>query len=267
MTDQTPQSQERSEGRQPGREPRDAAFWARNAGTLKAPEGTTGANVEGRRVVGPLQGFGKMWQKTYRVRLEGASASPAEVVGAWRENFPELSGFGAEGFRVPSGGLVPGAVALLGSLSGVMVLYSDEESFTYMTPEGHPFSGWITFSAHADEDATTVAQAQLLIRANDPLYELMMPLGLHAVEDRTWQRTLKNVAARFDATGEVETRVVCVDPRRQWRRYTNIRHNALVLTTLHKVVTPLRWKKRSDKRLQATGVRHQQEPENLRPDA
>ena len=30
-----------------------------------------------------------------------------------------------------------------------------------------------------------MAQAQLLIRANDPLYELMMPLGLHRLEDRT----------------------------------------------------------------------------------
>jgi hypothetical protein len=220
-------------------QPRDAAHWARYVETLKAPEGTVGLNVDGRRVVGPLQGFGKMWQKTYRVRLEGAS--PSEVVEAWRTRFPELSGFGERGFRVPSGGLVPGAVALLGSLSGVMVLYSDEESFTYMTPEGHPFSGWITFSAHSDEAGSTVAQAQLLIRANDPLYELMMPLGLHKLEDRTWQRTLKNVAAYFGANGEVETRVVCVDPKRQWRRYKNIRHNALVLSALHAITTPLRW--------------------------
>ena len=28
--------------------------------------------VEGKRLVGPIQGFGKMWQKTYRVRLDGA---------------------------------------------------------------------------------------------------------------------------------------------------------------------------------------------------
>jgi hypothetical protein len=222
-------------------QPRDAAHWARYVETL---EGSGGLNVEGRRVVGPLQGFGKMWQKTYRVRLTGASASPAEVVEDWRTRFPELSGFG-KGFRVPAGGLVPGAVALLGGLSGVMVLYSDEESFTYMTPEGHPFSGWITFSAYKDEDATTVAQAHLLIRANDPLYELMMPLGLHKIEDRTWQRTLKNVAAYFGANGEVETRVVCVDPKRQWSRYKNIRHNALVLSALYAITAPLRWISRS----------------------
>ena len=169
--------------------------------------------------------------KTYRVHLEGVS--PVEVVGIWRERFPEISGFG-EGFRLPSGGLVPGAVALLGGgLTGVMVLYSDESSFTYMTPEGHPFSGWITFSAHSDDAGTTVAQAQLLIRANDPIYELMMPLGLHRVEDRTWQRTFHNLAAYFGTNAKVETRVVCVDPKRQWRRYTNIRYNALILSALH----------------------------------
>jgi hypothetical protein len=92
---------------------------------------------------------------------------------------------------------VPGAVALLGGLSGVMVLYSDEESFTYMTPEGHPFFGWITFSAYEKEDGTTVAQAYLLIRANDPLYELVMPLGLHKVEDR------KNLAAHTPEPGSI----------------------------------------------------------------
>ena len=254
MTEQSPQSQERSEGRRPDREPRDAVHWARYVGALEVPEGATGPNVEGRRVVGPLQGFGKMWQKTYTARLGGASVSPAEVVETWRTRFPELSGFGEKGFRVPSGGLVPGAVALLGDLSGVMVLYSDEESFTYMTPEGHPFSGWITFSAYRDEDATTIARAHLLIRANDPLYELMMPLGLHRLEDRTWQRTLENVAAHFGANAEVKTRVVCVDPKRQWRRYKNIRHNAIILSALRAITTPLRRIKQ----------RHQQ---NLKPDA
>jgi hypothetical protein len=253
MTDQSPRNGEP----QSGREPRDTSHWARYVEVLKAPEGAVAPNVEGHRLVGPLQGFGKMWQKTYKVvPLVGASATPAEVVKAWRTRFPELSGFGESGFRVPSGGLVPGAVALLGGLSGVMVLYSDEESFTYMTPEGHPFSGWITFSAYQDEDAATVARAHLLIRANDPIYELMMPLGLHRLEDRTWQRTLRNVAAYFGvASAEVETRVVCVDPKRQWNRYKNIRHNAMILSALHVITTPLR-----RIRHRASGPRNQVEP-------
>ena len=226
-----------------GGRPRDAGHWARYVETLEvtdAPGGPAAPNVEGRRPVSPLQGFGKMWQKTFKARLEGASASPAEVVETWRERFPEISGFG-KGFRVPSGGLGPGAVALLGGgLTGVMVLYQDEESFTYMTPEGHPFSGWITFSAYPDEDGVTVAQAQLLIRANDPLYEIMMPLGLHRAENAQWQRTLGRVVAHFGASGTVETKVVCVDPKRQWRNYKNVRNNALVLSALRVAAAPLR---------------------------
>jgi hypothetical protein len=229
MTDQSPRPQGRTEE---GLHRDDTAHWARYVKTLKVPEGLLSPNVEGHRPVGPLQGFGKMWQKTFKVRLEGASASPAEVVETWRERFPEISGFG-EGFRVPSGGLVPGAVALLaGGLTGVMVLYSDEESFTYMTPEGHPFSGWITFSASSEEDGTTVAQAQLLIRANDPLWEAMMAVGLNRAENIQWQSTLRNLAAHFGADGEVETRVLCVDPKRLWRHYNNIRHNVLIRSAL-----------------------------------
>ena len=120
------------------------------------------------------------------------------------------------------------------------MLYADEESFTYMSPEGHPFSGWITFSAHRDEDDTTVAQAQLLIRANDPLVELMMPLGVHRMEDKIWQHTLRSVARHFGASEEVETHVVCVDPKRQWRQYKNIRYNAIILSALHAITAPLR---------------------------
>ena len=235
--------------------PRDAVHWARYSERIRVPD-TSGAapNVEGRRMVGPLQGFGKMWQKTYKTRLEGVSVPPAEVVETLKQRFPEISGFG-EGFRMPDGGLVPGAVALLGGLSGVVVLYADAESFTYMTPEGHPFSGWITFSSYPDGDGTTVAQAQLLIRANDPIYELMMPLGLHKIEDMTWQRTLGRIAAHFGAAGRIETRIICVDPKRQWQRYTNVRHNALILSVLHATTAPLRRMKR-----RATGSSKNPEP-------
>jgi hypothetical protein len=257
-----------------GRQPRDAAHWAHYVETLEVPdvpEGAASVNVQGRRVLGPLQGFGRMWQKTYRVRLGGANVPPAEVVGAWKQNFGRF--WPKENrFYAPLAGIVPGEVALLGSdvpgsrwfSTGVMVLYADDESFTYMTPQGHPFSGWVTFSSY-DDDGATVAQVQLLIRADDPLYELMMPLGLHKMEDRTWQRTLENVTAHFGAGGVVETRVVCVDPKRQWRRYKNIRYNALVLSALHAMAAPLPRMKRSNKSRQATGISHRQEPEARNP--
>jgi phytoene dehydrogenase-like protein len=66
--------------------------------------------------------------------------------------------------------------------TGVFVLYSDDESFTLMTPQGHVFAGWITFSAH-EEIGCTVAQAQVLMRANDPIYELGLRFGGHKQED------------------------------------------------------------------------------------
>jgi hypothetical protein len=38
--------------------------------------------------------------------------------------------------------------------TGVMVIYADDKSFTFMTPEGHMFAGWITFSAMEQDGAT-----------------------------------------------------------------------------------------------------------------
>ena len=165
--------------------PRGAASWAQPVSKLTVPElpsEATNLNVEGRKVVGPLQGFGQMWQKTYLVPLSGTAVTPKEVIKAWKENFGDFWPKGNR-FYAPTTGIAPGEVAVLnlstGGMplsTGVMVIFSDEESFTFMTPEGHMFSGWITFSAY-EKDEATVAQAQLLIRANDPLYEVGFRLG------------------------------------------------------------------------------------------
>ena len=50
---------------------------------------------------------------------------------------------------------------------GVLVIYADRESFTYLTPEGHALSAWITFSASRGID-TTIARARALERTSDP---------------------------------------------------------------------------------------------------
>jgi hypothetical protein len=221
--------------------PRDAGQWAKPVSTLhveSVPEGAANL-VEGKRLLGPLQGFGKMWQKTYRVRLEGLQLTPAEVIGIWKERFAE---FWPEGnmFYPSLTGIEPGEVALIKAAgpaglklsTGVMTLHADDVSFTEMTPEGHMLAGWITFSAH-EQDGETVAQAQLLVRAQDPLTELGLALGGHRVEDRFWEQTLANLAAHLGVAAPVETQVVCVDRRRQWSKTGNVRHSAPVRSTLH----------------------------------
>jgi hypothetical protein len=206
-----------------------------------APEGAPNL-VEGKRLVGPIQGFGKMWQKTYKARLSGVETTPAAVIAAWRDGFPSFWPKGND-FYTPLTGLDPGEVALIklagpGGMklkTGVMVLYSDDVSFTLMTPEGHMFAGWITFSAH-DEDGVTVAQAQVLMRAQDPLGELGLTMGGHGKENWFWEQTLANLAASLGVEdAEVSTQVVCVDRKRQWSRAKNVRHSVAIRSTLHMI--------------------------------
>jgi hypothetical protein len=230
------------------RAPRDEANWARQGERLMpsaVPAGAINLNVAGRRAVGPLQGFGQLWRKTYRVRLAD-ELTPAEVIRAWKEHFPEFWPAGNR-FYASLAGIAPGEVALInlampGGMplsTGVLVLYADDESFTLMTPEGHVFSGWITFSAERDGDAV-VAQAQVLMRANDPLYELGLLLGGHRQEDEFWRCTLTALATSLGApSAAVERRAVCLDPRRQWARAGNLWHNAALRTALYTLSRPL----------------------------
>jgi hypothetical protein len=131
--------------------------------------------------------------------------------------------------------------------TGVMVLYADDESFTLMTPQGHMFAGWITFSA-SEEDEHTVAQAQVLMRASDPIFEMGLTMGGHKQEDRFWQHTLTSLAAHFGHEGEVDTKVVCVDKKRQWSKWTNVWHSAAIRSTLYTMGAPGRGMKRLFKR-------------------
>jgi hypothetical protein len=61
------------------------------------------------------------------------------------------------------------------------------------------------------------------------------------MNNRFWQATLRNVAARLGADqAEVETEIVCVDRRRQWRRAGNVRYNAGLRAAMHTAGAPLR---------------------------
>ena len=98
------------------------------------------------------------------------------------------------------------------------------------------------FSAF-EEDGTTAAQAQVLMRANDPRYELGLRMGGHKMEGEMWQETLRNLALRFGSQEPVETILVCVDPKIQWRNYRNVWHNAGIRSALHMVTAPMRWRR------------------------
>ena len=226
---------------------RVANGWSRPVDRLavgSVPATALNLNVEGRRLVGPVQGFGRLWQKRYRVRFDGADVTPQRVVATWKAEF---ASFWPQGNRFygPITSLEAGEVALLNlampgrqTLStGVMVIYADDESFTFMTPEGHMFAAWITFSAVTERNATVVS-IEVLLRTNDPLYELSMALGGHRVENAFWLATLRNLAARFGVEGDPTFEQTCVDRRRQWRNARNIRYNAAVRTGVHTVTHP-----------------------------
>ena len=72
-----------TEGIQERTQANTAGQWARSGTRIKVsqvPPGATNLNVDGRQVAGALQGFGQLWQKTYKVRLSGVGLTPAEIM-------------------------------------------------------------------------------------------------------------------------------------------------------------------------------------------
>ncbi len=198
-------------------------------------------NVAGRQLAGPTSGFGQLWRKTYRVRLAGADVTPQEVVARWKVKYPQYWPSSGK-FYAPLSKIQPGEVAVInlsgpGGLpisTGVMVIYADDESFAFMTPQGHPFSGMITYGAERD-GGTTFGQIQVLVRASDPIFEMSARVGIaHKGEDTFWEATLLNLAADWGVTGQPVTRKdELMDDKVQWGKMGNVRHNAAIRTTLY----------------------------------
>ena len=226
----------------------DAGAWANpviRIDVSEIPAGAKSLNVAGRRLSGPIQGFGSLWQKTYRVNL-GSTTTPAEVVQTFKAHLPELQP--PQNRFFPSvAGVAPGEVVLINARvsgmpisTGVLVLYADDEAFTLMTPEGHPESGMVTFTAHRSGD-DTIAQIQSLARANDPIYELGFRLmGGSRAQEAIWRHVLASLAKRFAVSASVELDKVRVDARLQWREARNVWRNAIIRTTLYTMAAPAR---------------------------
>ena len=123
------------------------------------------------------------------------------------------------------------------------MIYADEESFTIMTPEGHMFAGMSTFSA-SDRAGQTQVEIRILIRPNDPLWELAWPIARRK-EDDFWKGTLSNLAARYGVpNAEVSEETVCVDRKRLWTNWRNVWHNSGIRSALHIAAAPVRWIRR-----------------------
>lgn len=100
-------------------------------------------------------------------------------------------------------------------------------------------AGWITFSA-LETDGETVGQAHVLMRASDPIFELGLTLGGHKQEDHFWQHTLTQLALHFGHEATVDTKVVCVDSKRQWSRWRNVWQSSAIRSTLYTLGAPAR---------------------------
>jgi anti-anti-sigma factor len=222
--------------------------WAKPVERLdiaKIPAGSLALNVQGRPLFGPLQGFGQLWQKTYRLGLRNNTVTPQEVIATWKLNVPKLKP-PQKRFFPSSTGIMPNELVLIdaqtagGPIStGVMVLYAGAESFTLMTPAGHPEAGWVTFSSYL-EDGCTFAQVQVMARAGDPLYELAFRLAGCKLQDQIWTHVLTALAAQLSTSGEVQMQKKLLDPKLQWGRAWNIWYNALLRTLLYSPITLLR---------------------------
>ena len=239
---------------------REEGEWATPVEKLtvdQLPQGVTDINIQGRQTIGALQGFGQLWKKTYRIALTGVTLNAREVMQIWKDHFPEFQPPGNR-FYPPEGGLAPGKVMMIDSplpvaapffdkpgivpmTSGVMILYSDDESFSVMTPEGFPVAGWNNFSVF-DDGGTLTAQVQSFERASDPIYEFGFRLmGGAARQEFIWVNVLTNLGEWLGVKEEVSRSRECLDPQLQWRYFGRVWKNAGIRTTFYKLSAPIRW--------------------------
>ena len=234
------------------------AGWAAQVDRMDAaglPGQARTLNLQNRRAVGPFNGFGRLFRKTYVVSLAGAGLAPAEVVQVWKVEFPTFWPKGNVFFGPPGplsagqaaalhlagpGGMnYPGGMPMIAT--GLRVVHAGETSFSFLSAEGHILAGLITFSAFS-EQGDTFARVQAVGRASDPLFEFMFRLGMaHKLEDTFWLQTLTNLAARFGLERSAAMRVEYFDPALQWSRAGNIWQNAAIRSGLDWVLSPLRW--------------------------
>jgi hypothetical protein len=235
----------------------------------EVPEGAINLNVDGHELASPLRGFGSLWQKTFRIRLTGTDLTPAEVMKIWKANFPKFHPAESR-FHPSTAGIQPGEIILIDGkvppvagmpnimpvAGGVMVMYSDDVSFSVVTPVGFPESGWNTFSVF-EEDGALIAQVQTMARAADPLYEFFHRfLGSSKAQDKIWTHVLTSLAAHLGIQEEVTVKKTLIDPSVRWSEAGNIFKNGAARTVFYQMGAPLRWITRKIRRPAGTASEH-----------
>jgi anti-anti-sigma factor len=214
----------------------DDIGWAPNIVRLQAaekPQEAMNKNVDRRRLTGPLQGFGPMWQKTYSLTINKPGLQPHDVITAMKQHLPEFQPT-QNRFYPSSQGIAAGEIVLIDSSTpggivstGVLVLYADDVSFTLMTPQGHPEAGWVTFSAKNREDAVEM-QIQGLARAADPLYEFAFRIVGSKFQETIWKHVLSSLASYIGMEANVQMAKTCVGADLQWTKTGNLWYNAQI---------------------------------------
>ena len=236
----------------------DTTFWAEPVDRLSVPELPPPAinrNVQGRRVVGPVDGFGQLWQKTYRLEIDKPDLSPQKIIKILKQNLPAFQPAYNRFYPSPSG-IAPGEIVTIDSSTpggpvstGVLVLYADDVSFTFMTPQGHPESGWVTFSAFEADGKITV-QILGLARAGDFVYEAAFRAVGAQMQVKIWKHVLTSLAKYLEIPAVVTVAPVCVDRHLQWPQAGNVWYNAQIRTIFY---MPFRQMKKSEKNSQGEG--------------
>jgi len=224
------------------------AGWATTVSKLRVtdkPEGALVKNMDRRRVIGQLQGFGPMWEKTYWIEIKKPGIKKEDIMLAMQEHFVEFQ-IPENAFYPTSKGLAPGEMIFIDSRTpggivstGVMVLYMDDRSFTFITPQGHPEAGWITFSVDEREDSVYV-QIQGLVRASDPFFEVAFTIAGSKFQENIWKHVLSSLAKYLGVEENVQMKKYRPASDLQWKKAGNIWYNSQIrslplnITTLFK---------------------------------
>ncbi|HEY32790.1 MAG TPA: DUF1990 family protein [Dehalococcoidia bacterium] len=212
------------------------AGWAPEVPRIKVaekPEGAFAKNMDGRRIIGQFQGFGPMWEKTYWLNIKKAGIKKEDIVLAMQEHFVEFQP-SKNSFYPTNKGIAPGEIIFIDSRTpggivstGVMVLYVDDRSFTFITPQGHPEAGWVTFSIDESEDSIYV-QIQGLARASDPFFEIAFKIAGSKFQETIWKHVLSSLAKYLGVEENVQMKKYCIATDLQWSKVNNIWYNSQI---------------------------------------